>query len=313
MNYITDTLGVKINIEQWDGAGRLPYYLADRYEFNRATLDDVPCLFMKPKGELDNLTAIKKHISRVHETEPLPVVLDIGGMTAQRRKSLIRARIPFVASPCQIYLPFLGIALGERYTAKQAARETLMPSSQLLLLHYLYRDEPEMQAGETAGVFGISAMQITRAIRQLTALNLLNTRKDGVRTIISSETRRLELFNKAKPYLLNPVRKKVYVEYADLPSGMPLSGYSALSELTMLGGSETETFAFYGRSRDIGGTNTLIDSTSQAEVEIWHYDPVLMSKRQGIVDSLSLAVALSSDDDPRVEQSIDEMLSNVWR
>ena len=188
-----------------------------------------------------------------------------------------------------------------------------MPSSQLLLLYYLYRDESEMQTGETAGVFGISAMQITRAIRQLTALGLVKARKEGVRTIISSETRRLELFNKAKQYLLNPVRKRIYVEYADLPGGIPLSGYSALSELTMLGGSETETFAFYGKSGDINGTDTLIDNTSQAEVEIWHYNPMLMSKRQDIVDPLSLVVAMSSNDDPRVEQSIDELLSKVWR
>ena len=92
-----------------------------------------------------------------------------------------------------------------------------------------------------------------------------------------------------------------------------MSGYIALCELTMLGSSETETFAFYGKSGDLVGTDTLVDNTLQAEVEIWHYNPMLMSKRHGIVDSLSLVVALSSDDDPRVEQSIDELLSNVWR
>ena len=312
MKYVTDALGVEIKIEPWLGTGRVPYYLVDRYEFSKAALDGVPCLFMKPKGELDTLSAIKKHIAKIHETEPIPVVLDIGGMTARRRKSLIGAHIPFVAPHCQIYLPFLGIALSERYTTEQTTRETLMPSSQLLLLHYLYCDETDIQVGETAGVFGISAMQISRAVRQLTALSLVNARKDGVRTIMSSETRRHELFERAKPYLLNPVRKKIYVEYADLPNGMPLSGYSALSELTMLGGSETETFAFYGKSGDINGTDTLVDNTSQAEVEIWRYNPILMSKKQGIVDSLSLAAALSSDDDPRVEQSIDELLSKVW-
>jgi hypothetical protein len=172
MKYVTDALGVEIKLEPWLGIGKMPYYLVDRYEFNKATLDGVPCLFMKPKGELDTLSAIKKHIAKVHETELLPVVLDIDGMTALRRKSLISARIPFVASFCHIYLPFMGIVLSEGYTTEQAPREVLMPSSQLLLLHYLYQNEPEIQAGDTAGVFGISAMQISRAIRQLTALIL---------------------------------------------------------------------------------------------------------------------------------------------
>jgi len=268
---------------------------------------------MKPRGELDTLTAIKKHISRVRETEPLPVVLDIEGITARRRKSLIEARIPFAAPSCQIYLPFLGIALNERYTSIKAVNETLMPSSQLLLFHYLYQTEPELRAGETADGFGISAMQVSRAIRQLKALGLVLARKDGVRTVISSNERRRDLFDKARPYLLNPIRKRIYVEYERLPAGLPLSGYSALSELTMLGGAQTETFAFFGRNSELSGTDVLVDDTKQAEVEIWRYDPALLSKLPGVVDALSLAVSLSHDDDPRVEESVDELLLDVWR
>ena len=59
MRYITETLGVDVNTEQWSGVDRLPYYLTDRYVFTKATLDGVPCLFMKPKGEPDTHTAIK--------------------------------------------------------------------------------------------------------------------------------------------------------------------------------------------------------------------------------------------------------------
>jgi len=313
MKYVADTLGVEVSTEPWGGANTLPYYLVDRYEFMKAAIDGVPCLLMKPRGELDTLTAIKKHISRVREAEPLPVVLDLEGMTARRRKSLIEAHIPFTAPSCQIYLPFLGIALNERYTSIKVINETLMPSSQLLLFHYLYQTEPELRAGETAGALGISAMQVSRAIRQLTALGLVLAWKDGVRAIISSEERRRDLFEKAKPYLLNPVRKRIYMEYERLPVGLPLSGYSALSELTMLGGAQKETFAFFGRNNMLSGTDVLVDNTKQAEVEIWRYDPALLSKRPGFVDALSLAVSLSTDDDPRVEESIDELLLNVWR
>jgi hypothetical protein len=81
----------------------------------------------------------------------------------------------------------------------------------------------------------------------------------------------------------------------------------------MLGGAQTETFAFFGRNSVLRGTDVLVDNTKQAEVEIWRYDPALLSKLPGVVDALSLAVSLSSDDDPRVEESIDELLLNVWR
>jgi len=312
MKYVSDTLGVEISTEPWASTGSLPYYLVDRYEFKKAMIDSVPCLFMKPIGEFETLPAVKKHISRVCEAEPLPVVLDLDAMTARRRKSLIESRIPFVVPSCHIYLPFLGIALTERYTSIKTASETLMPSSQLLLFHYLYQPEAELSAGETAEVFGISAMQVTRAIKQLSALGLVQTRKEGVRTIMLSNERRHDLFNRAKPHLLNPVRKRLYVEYEDLPKGLPISGYSALSEMTMLGSPTMRTFAFYGKADELTGTDTLVDNTAQAEVEFWCYYPALLSKHPGVVDTLSLIVSLPRDDDPRVEEAIEELLIKVW-
>jgi DNA-binding MarR family transcriptional regulator len=313
MEYVAETLGVEISITPWDNNGILPYYLVDHYEFKKTVIDGAPCLVMKPKRELDTLSVIKKHISKVREAEQLPIVLELDSITARRRKSLIEARIPFVAPKCHIYLPFLGVALSERYAFENASAEKLMPSSQLLLFYYLYQDEQDLRAGETADIFGISAMQVSRAIRQLTTLGLVSSRKDGVRTIISSKERRSDLFEMAKPRLLNPVRKKVYVEYAELPSGLPLSGYSALSELTMLGGSATETFAFYEKSGELAGTCALVDNAVQAEVEIWRYNPTLLSKHTGIVDALSLVASLPPEDDARVEQAINELLSDIWR
>lgn len=313
MNYIADTLGVDVNTELWNGVGGLPYYLVDRYEFMKATIDGVPCLIMKPRGEPDTLTAIKKHISKVREVEPLPIVLDIVGITARRRQSLIDARIPFVATARQIYLPFLGIALYERYVSIKAPRETLMPSSQLLLFHYLYQNKDELCAGETANLFGISAMQISRAIKQLTALNIVLAKKDGVRAIIYSEDKRSDMFENAKPFLLNPVRRKIYVECTELPTGLPLSSYSALSVLSMLGIPAIETYAFFGKVGELNGIDALVDNTKQAEIEIWRYDPMLLSKHPGVVDTLSLVASLLPGDDERVEQAIDGLLSDLWR
>lgn len=312
MKYIADTLGIKVNTEEWGGTNMLPYYLIDRYEFKKAIIEGVTCLFIKPRGELDTLTNVKKHIANVRGNEPMTVILELDGMTARRRRSLIEAHIPFVACESQIYLPFLGISLSERYTSIKPPSETLMPSSQLLLFYYLSQKEPELRAGETADFFNLSAMQISRAVSQLTALGLMSVRKDGVRIVISGNEVRRDLFEKAKPYLLNPVRKRIYVEYEELPTGLFLSGYSALSEMTMLGEPLIETFAYYGKAVELIGTATLIDNTVQAEVEIWRYDPTLLSKRPGVVDALSLVASLPPDDDERVEQAKEGLLKTLW-
>jgi len=313
MKYVADTLGVKLITKAWDDENRLPYYLTNHYAFMKAYFDGEPCILMKPRREIAPLTALKKHMSRVREIAPYPIALDLDEMTAQRRKSLINARIPFAAPPCHIYLPFLGVALFNRYTSLIRPTDTLMPSSQLLLFHYLYQVESDIRTSETADKFGISAMQISRAVNQLTSLRLVDERKDGVRIIISSNESRRDLFEKAKSHLLNPIRKRLYVEYDDLPKGLLLSGYSALSELSMLGKPSIETYAFYGKSSEVIGTNILIDQNEQAEVEIWRYDPSILSIHPGTVDALSLVASLLPTDDPRVEQSIDELLSEIWR
>ena len=313
MKYIEDTLGVEVNTMPWDGVANLPYYLVDLYEFTKATIDNVPCVFMKPKKELDTLTALKKHMSRVHTSEPLPIILVYDLMTARRRKSLIEARIPFVAPPHNIYLPFLGVALNERYTLIKEPGKTLMPSSQLILFYYLYRNEAYLRTSVMASVFNISAMQVSRAVRQLTSLGLFEAEKNGTRIFISCNERRRDLFDKAKPYLLNPVRKKGYVEYDKLPTGLSLSGYSGLSELTRLSRPLINTFAFYGNAEELNITGALVDNASQAEVEIWRYNPSILSKHPRVVDELSLAVTLFQDKNPRVKQATDDLLSSVWR
>ena len=312
MKFITDTLGIEANAEPWYGAAKLPYYLSDAYGFKKVSLGGVSCLFLKPKGELDTLAIIKKHIAKIRESEHLPIALELTGITARRRKSLIDSRIPFVATDMQIYLPFMGVVLTDRYMSDKKPAETLMPSSQLLFFCYLYQKEPELYIKGMAEKLNLSAMQITRSVSQLKALGLVSSRKDGVQVVIYSDEKRRDLFNRSKPYLLNPVRKKVYAEYREIPNGLPLSGISALSELSMLGEPLVKTFAFTGKSGDLTGTETLIDGSTQAGIEFWKYDPLLLSKKTGIVDTLSLAASLQNDKDERVEQAVDEILNNLW-
>jgi DNA-binding transcriptional ArsR family regulator len=312
MQYIADILGIEIAAEPWSGAAKLPYYLNDRYSFAKVSLGGVFCLFVKPAGGLDTLTAVKKHIAKIQEAEPLPVVLELDVIAAPRRKSLIGARIPFAAPGCQLYLPFMGVALTERYASEKQPGETLMPSAQLLLFYYLYSKTPELHTHGADEKLKLSAMQISRAIRQLKALGLVDARKDGVRLVLTGDEAPAVLFERAKPYLLDPIRKRIYAERETIPSGLPLSGISALSEMTMLGAPATKTVAFYGKADEITGMDTLIDSDTQTEVEIWKYDPALLSERPGIADPISVAASLLTAGNERVEQAVDEMLNDLW-
>jgi hypothetical protein len=131
--------------------------------------------------------------------------------------------------------------------------------------------------------------------------------------VMSGMENRRALFEKAKPYLLNPVRKKIYSDFNAMPNGLPKSGLSALSELSMLNPDTVKTYAFFGKVNTITGIDTLIDSNVQAEIEIWRYTPTLLSECPDMVDTLSLITSMQYADDERIEQAIDEILFNLWR
>jgi DNA-binding MarR family transcriptional regulator len=57
-----------------------------------------------------------------------------------------------------------------------------------------------------AGLFGLSAMQITRAVKQLNELGLFTTYKDGTQVVIEGTDNGADLFAKAILHLMNPVR-----------------------------------------------------------------------------------------------------------
>ncbi|MDR1834829.1 MAG: MarR family transcriptional regulator [Fusobacteriaceae bacterium] len=316
MKYITETLGIKVADDDtpWAKEKQLQYFLTDTYEFQSATLGDVKCLFVKPKGEMAAVSAIKKHLEKVAEQAKMPLVLLPSGLNAKQRKALIAAQIPFVIDGNQLYLPFLGVALQERYVKPPQKVETLSPTTQLVLFHYLYAGKKEMYVNGLAELFGVSAMQISRAVKQLVALELIKTRKDSVQVVIIGTESDEGIFEKAKLHLLNPVRKRFYIDNEVLPSNLPISGEAALSEYTMLAPPQAPVYAYDGKVNDLPGTNTFIDGSEQSQVEIWRYSPTILSRKCGVADPLSLWASITNEeDDPRIEMAKEELLETIWR
>ena len=311
MNYITENIGIPVLEYPWNQEKKLPYYLLDDYEFQKAELDTLPCIFIRPKNTLATIPGLKKHIAKIQEIETLPVVLILDYLTVHQKNALIKARIPFVVEQNQIYLPFLGVSLKERLIAKCQQTEKLTPSAQVLLFHFLYQRTSEMYTGGLGETVGVSTMQISRAVRQLKELRLVNVAKDGTRTVVSRKENRQTIFEKAKPFLINPIRTTLYTQKDCLLPGLPLAGLSALSSTTSLNPPTLTAFAVYGETQ-LKGSDVLLDENTQAEIQVWKYSPTKLSPKPGIVDTLSLAVTLMQARDERVEQALEEILANLW-
>lgn len=256
---------------------------------------------------------LKKHIARIQKNENLPVVLVLKELSFRRKEYLIREKIPFIVDGKQIYLPFMAMYLQERCSAEKIPREEILPSAQMLLLHFIYRGAQDLSTSQAAKDLELTPTSISRASRQLEEMGLLHIRKVGVQRIMQSEDSSKTLFQKAGDKLLNPVKRTVYIPQKYVGADLLESGYSALAEYSMLNAPNVRCYAAERISqwKDVM-TNSLQNSQEQVAVEMWRYNPRKLSTRD-TVDELSLALALREDTDERVEEAIEEMLNELWR
>lgn len=312
MEYLNHVLGIRV-VYKDDTPKSVPNFIHARYRIQKVTLDGKEAVFLYPKTELDAVNAIKKHISRVQRTEGVPAILVLEQLTYRQKEYLLRDHIPFIVDGKQIYLPFLAIYLQERGDAEKQETEVMLPSAQLLLLYYIYHSCGELPLSEASQKLEFTPTSISRASRQLEEMGLIGTIKRGVQKVIVSGKTPEALFSAAKNYLCNPVKRTIYVPKAEIKENLFMSGYSALSEYSMLNPSAVSCFAADSITAwKTVASRRLHNSDEQCAVELWRYDPKKLAEGE-CVDRLSLALALREDRDERIEEAVEEMLAQVWR
>jgi DNA-binding MarR family transcriptional regulator len=313
MEFLKRTLRLNVKIDESIEKYPLPNYIISRYTMRSALFDRQKVFLLYPKTELDQVNAIKKHIQKIQALEKIPVVMVLTRITARQRQNMVDAGIPFIVENKQCYLPFLGTVLTEKCDAELESAEKLIPSAQMLLFYYIYQNQRELYANEAVAALGVSAMTITRAVRQLEQTGIIHTYKNGVKKILTSEYTGKELFEKAKGYLFCPIHRRQYIRKEMVDESLLISGDQALSLHSMLNPPRINCYATGETTKWKDHLeDTLIDDTEQVELQLWKYDPQILAK-DSTVDVLSLAMCYVDDPDERVEEAVEEMLEEYWR
>ena len=312
MEYLNKVLGIEV-VYMNGKFEHLPNFIVTRYRLQRVSMNGQGVIFLYPKTELEQVEVLKKQIARIQKNENLPVVLVLNELSFRQKEYLIREKIPFIVEGRQIYLPFMALYLQERCNAEKKPREEILPSAQMLLLHFIYGGAQELSTSQAAKDLELTPTSISRASRQLEEMGLLHIRKVGVQRIMQSEDSPKTLFQKAGDKLLNPIKRTVYIPKELVGTELLESGYSALAEYSMLNTPNVRCYAAERISqwKDVM-SNSLQNSQVQVAVEMWRYNPRKLSMRNA-VDELSLALALREDADERVEEAVEEMLNELWR
>ncbi len=310
MEFIEKVLGLRVSRQPWEHLQKMPYYIQDRFAIEKVALGNMETLFLYPKAELDHMAALQKHIARIQKAENLPVVIMLPSMSRYRRDVFIEARIPFVVPEKQLYLPFIGTYMQERLDSESLKLEKFQPAAQVLFFYYLYQGEKDMYISNAVKDLGYSAMTISRAAKQLVQTGFFTESKDGVQKILTGTVQGRELFYSVRPALINPVRRRTRVKKADLNSEYLLAGDSAIAKQTMINDSMFRCYALIGKQK-LAELPYAMDANTDVIVELWKYDPALLSKN-GMVDPLSLAMSFEDEEDERVQDAIEELLNTLW-
>lgn len=308
---LTNIFGIPIRYEQWNKENYLPLYIAESYDFQAAIVDAQRCVMLTLKDELATIPALRKHIKRIQEVDNVPVVFVLPTISSYRRKSMIENKIPFVTDK-QVYLPFMGTLLAKQNEPEKEVHKFMFSTQQLVLL-YFYSGKQRLYMAEATGKLPFTAMTLSRAVKQLEAVELFTVTKDGVNKVIEAKYDKALLFEKIKRYCSSPVRTIGYLEKENLTDDMVLAGEAALSEMTMLNPDRVPTYAIYHKLFDKEKLiKELADPNKQIRLEVWEYDPKQFTNGN-VADSLSVVLSLTGSEDERIEEAIEEMLEKEFR
>lgn len=315
--YLKETLGLSADETPWMDAKLLPLYLRSGRSFSVLSIENTAFLLIRTDTKSFHLSAFQKQRTKLYEYWAGEVILCFERLSAPQRKALIEAKLSFIVPGSQLFLPALGMMLQEKAVAERKAVSKLSAASQCLMLMLLYRaPSVPLKKAELSRELGVSAMHITRAVQELLSLNLVTIRKSGRSEYVIPVCTGKQLYEKARPYLISPIQKRVFVKIQNDLLKLPLSGESALAERTMLNMPTVSCRAMsrkdYKKWHEQGLKE--IDpawhsGSDYLELEVWKYDPDLFDYA-GAVDVVSLAASFAGHGDERIEMAVEEMMED---
>lgn len=298
----------------------LPQYLKQRYSLYEVAIDRRWFLGILLEDSTDFRPAtFEKHlrqiIQRTDNYEGYCLVAE--ALPGYVRKRLVERKIPFVVPGLQMFWPELGLAIQSRKAKLELAPvEVVSPATQAVLVLALSGGitkpvTPKMLAER----LHYTTMTMSRALDELEGNEIATVERKGRERLLYPE-RVKTLWEKALPFMRNPVRETVRIEERRLPKNTRIvAGEIALAKLSMLVPPREPVYALGRTSWKKIATNTEkipVEDAGTCQVQLWRYDPALFSI-EGKVDPFSLYLSLKDEADERLQSALEEMMEKtLW-
>lgn len=312
--YLEDSLDVKAEICPIDLSAKLPYLYSEYYRTYNMKINDVTYILLEGREDLPG-KMVRTHLSELENRLGKKAIYLNSKINQSLRRSIVEHRFAFIIPGNQIYLPHLGIVFREHYRKSATHKDRLSPAAQVILIRALVNKEYELvTASEYAKRLKYTTMSVSRAFNELQEYDLVTREEHGKERPIKWLNRGRELWEKALPLLINPLRRSIWIKpNTHLP--YCLAGITALSRYSMINEDDFNTYATIS---SIAKNNLDIVEISQdsrpadnvTKMQIWKYNPKLISS-EDCVDRLSLYLSMRDSKDERIQMSLEEMMAGI--
>lgn len=306
--------GCEINVTECKSTLALPIFMTMR-DVKLVEFYSVSFALINVINEPDlTIAALKKQQKKYEEALQCPIAYEMTLNSVSMRNALVKNGVPFVDLPGNVFLPFMGIVLQDMYRKQIVKADKMMPATQMVFLDLLYmEDEESALKSEVAKKLNLTKTSITRATAQLEKMGLIRQVKSGTEISIKRNHSRKEYYEKAEPYLINPVQKVLTIMRYEATFESLSAGETALSQVSKLNPPRIEECAIYKGEKVIDRLG-IVDARYEdfdacLNVQLWKYNPSYFAS-EGRVDPVSLACTFKGNEDERIEMSIEELLEN---
>lgn len=317
-NYLEKVSGAKPVLQAMD-VPHLPFFMRDRYSFFSVELFGRPWQMIvendpQAPGSAGEYEAQAKRLTPHLGGSPVFVLPSLPSNTRDR---LVQRGVPFIVPGNQAFLPSALVDLREHFPRSvQGGKASLSPTAQLTVLYHLQCESLEgVPLRVIAEKLQCSAMMLSKVKNELLESGICSIKRAGRSLWLEFPRSKVSTWDMVKDKMTSPVKSSDWAQHSTAERSALLAGFSALSRHSMIEGDPLPTYAL-GSDRfdslvEQGMLTLLPDAdTADARIELWSYDPRLLSKAE-TVDPLSLYLAMRSTEDERVEQALEQLLEGM--
>lgn len=288
------------------------------FDFYDGKFKGVNTLFIKPKGRNPSPRKCSLIAERMSQLFQQPIVFILSPGPTYERQRLMEKGVYFVMSNKYANLPMF-VAL-EKVTSRKKP-EKLTPVAQYLLLYHLQIESIENKSTKAvASLMPYSYESVSLGLTCLTDIGLCEKVPIDWRTkSIKFKCEGRMLWEQAAKYLINPVERRYFCDGLTPTRVFPICGINALAHYSMLNPDPEQWIMMEAKAyRDIYNQGKVINPNEfdgEIIIEIWKYPVVArLNSFPEWVDKLSLALSLRTDEDPRVEEEVEQIIESFqWK